>query len=299
MTNDHDINERHSTYDKNHCWQYDIRMNNIEGDIAEAILNGLSKEEIETLKVPDFTLQFEEKSKILPEIKEFIIRHEWLGRLGLYPTHFFTARYKGVLAGVVIMDMPNAFSKILGDNTKKLERLISRGACVSWSPKNLASSLVSFAIKWMVKNTDYRLFSAYSDPYAKEIGTIYQACNFYYLGQKSGATCQYKLDNGRWVSDRYFRSRSVYKRMAKEHGIAWESEWQDGDKVNFSLMPESVAKMIREYSKEFMLSCEKREIKPKHKYVYILGRDRRETRKLKKIFFERNKIYEYPKVRGE
>lgn len=51
--------------------------------------------------------------------------------MSLYPTHFFTARYKGILAGVVIMDMPNAFSKLLGEDTKQIERLISRGACVS------------------------------------------------------------------------------------------------------------------------------------------------------------------------
>lgn len=49
----------------------------------------------------------------------------------------------------------------------------------------------------MVKNTQYRLFTAYSDTEAKELGTIYQACNFYYLGKKSGAGYQYKLNTGK------------------------------------------------------------------------------------------------------
>jgi len=294
-----DINKRHDEYDKEHCWQYDIRLNNINSDITEAIKAGLTENEILSLNASDFSIQFEEKGKILQEVKAFIIRHEWLGRIGLYPTHFFTARYKGILAGVVIMDMPNAFSKMLGEDTKKVERLISRGACVSWSPKNLASTLISFAMKWMVANTEYRLFSAYSDPAAKELGTIYQACNFYYIGQKSGATAQFKIKNGRWVSDRYFRSRSVYKRMAKEHEVDWQRDWQDGDKVKFDLMPEEIAKSIKQWSKDFMMSCEKRKIKPKHKYVYVLGCDKRETKKLRKLFLSRNKVFDYPKIRGK
>ena len=40
---------------------------------------------------------------------------------------------------------------------------------------------------WMVKNTEFRLFEAYADPEAKELGTIYQACNFYYVGDNFGS----------------------------------------------------------------------------------------------------------------
>jgi len=147
--------ERFVWYNKDVCWQYDIRVKNMDDDLQ---LCGLSKNDVSNLRVSDFELRQENKTIIYEEVKNFIHRNEWLGRMSLYPTHFFTARYKGILAGVVIMDMPSAFSKMLGDNTKKLERLISRGACISWSPKNLASSLISFAINWMVKNTPFRDF---------------------------------------------------------------------------------------------------------------------------------------------
>ena len=50
-----------------------------------------------------------------------------LGTIGSYPTHWFTAYYKGILSGVIIMSMPNAFSKLLGEETKNIERLIARG----------------------------------------------------------------------------------------------------------------------------------------------------------------------------
>lgn len=202
-------------YTKGHCWQYDIRLKNREEDM---IRHGLTEADVANLKVSDFVFAHEDKAVVFEEIRAFIERHEWLGRLSLYPTHIFTARYNKALAGVVVMDMPNAFSKLLGEDTKRIERLISRGACVSWSPKNLASSLIMYAIRWMTQNTQYRLFTAYSDPEAKELGTIYQACNFYYIGQKSGTGYQYRIESGRWVSDRYFRSRSVYKRLARGLG---------------------------------------------------------------------------------
>lgn len=324
------------TYTKDHCWQYDIRLFNREQDLANC---GLTEVDVQDLRISDFVFAHEEKEKVYEEIKVFIERHEWLGRLGLYPKDLFTARYKGILAGVVTMDMPNAFSKMLeggiitpttrGENlftktfidnkyasanennrkieTKKTERLIGRGACISWSPKNLASALILFSIKWMIKNTRFRLFVAYADTEAKELGTIYQACSFYYLGKKSGSGYQYKTETDRWVSDRYFRSRSVYKRLAKQQGIEWKGEWQKerkdgkgkGDVVLLKEMPKDIANTLKTASKDYQKSCEKRKIEPKHKYAFVLGIDKTETRKLRKIFEERNKLLPYPKERGK
>jgi len=289
------VEQRLNSYDKEHCWQYDIRLNNLEEDLEKS---GLTKNQVANLRVGNFEMRFEDKKLVWHDAKQFIERHEWLGKMGLYPTHIFTARYKGILAGVLSFDMPNAFSKMLGEETKKMERLIGRGACISWSPKNLGSAMIGCAIKEIVKITPYRLFTAYSDVEAKELGTIYQACNFYYLGQKSGAGYQYKIREDKWVSDRYFRSRSVYKRIAKSDGIVWQNEWQKGDKVFFDLMPNEIALRIKQLSKEYQNSCEKRKLIPKHKYAYILGSNKKETKKLKKLFEERNKIYDYPKHRG-
>ena len=76
------------------------------------------------------------------------------------------------------MGMPNAFSTLLGEKTKEIDRLIARGASASWTPKNLGSHILMMCMKWMVENTPYRLFTAYSDPTAKERGKIYQGLNF-------------------------------------------------------------------------------------------------------------------------
>lgn len=296
--------ERFLNYDKQHAWQYDIRLSNREKDLKDANLTEL---EASLLTISDFEFsQFTKEDKayksLFPEVKQFIIRHEWLGKMSQFPTHFFTARYRGVLAGVVIMDLPTAFSKLLGENTRKIERLISRGACVSWSPKNLGSSLIMYSIRWMVKNTRFRVFTAYSDVEALELGTIYQACNFIYLGQTSGANRQYKLPGtNKWVSDRNFRTRSAYKRYAEELGIEWDSAWQDGDKILWQNVPEDVEKSLKKASKDMYAVCEARDLQPKHKYVYILGKDRRETRELMRRFKEKNPnlTSHYPKHRGK
>lgn len=290
------VANRFDNYEHNHCWQYDIRLNNRVDDLKRS---GLTEDQVQNLKVGDFIMGFEDKSIVWDEVKDFIERHEWLGKMGLYPTHIFTARYNGILAGVLSFDMPNAFSKMLGEDTKKIERLIGRGACISWSPKCLGSAMIGAAIREMVKTTPYRLFTAYSDVEAKELGTIYQACNFYYLGQKSGSGYQYKIRDDKWVSDRYFRSRSVYKKMAKKDGIEWNKEWQKGDRVFFDLMPNDIATRIRELSKEYQESCEKRKLVSKHKYAYVLGSSKKETKELRKLFEQRNKTYKYPKNRGK
>ena len=195
--------------------------------------------------------------------------------------------------------MPNAFSKVLGENTKNLERLISRGACISWSPKNLASSFLMWSIKWMVANTQYRVFSAYSDPTAKELGTIYQACNFYYLGQKSGSTKRYiNPYTGKIVSDRFFRQKTAYKKYAKELDIEWEKEWSHNTGVSWVNIPEKIEKILRDYSKQKQNNSKKITFPLKHKYIYVLGKDKKETKNLKKEFLKRNKIFAYPKIRG-
>lgn len=300
-----DIIERQKTYDKDHCWQYDIRVNNLEGDIVDS---GLDPERIKSVKVTDFTFRPLETKRDRDEATKFIERHEWLGNLSQYTTHWFGAYYhdpnqgilgRDIMAGVILMNMPNAFSKMLGEDTKKLERLISRGACISWSPKNLASSFMMWTIGWMVKNTPYRLFTAYSDPTAKEIGTIYQACNFYYLGKSSGCTTRYiNPYTGRVVSDRFFRCRSAYKKYAKELGIEWDKSWNQDQRMLWQNIPPEVERVLREHSKKKQAESKQVSFPPKHKYAYVLGKTKAETKALRKAFEDKNEIHSYPKERG-
>lgn len=292
--------DRIRDYGESHCWQYDIRVNNLNDDLASA---GLTAEQAESMTVADFHFSVATTSDERAEATEFIKRHEWLGKLAQYTTHWFIARHTetGILAGVVTMGMPAAFSKALGDDTRKLERLINRGACISWSPKNLGSAMVMWSIRWMVENTDFRLFVAYSDPLAYELGTIYQACNFYYLGQKFGGTKRYiNPYSGKIVTDRFFRSRSAYKRYAAELEIPWGADWvaDNGMTILWENIPDDVERALRKMSVEKQGLSEPIIYPKKHKYAMLLGRDRRETASLRREFLARNKIYPYPKDRG-
>lgn len=285
--------DRLNNYNKKHCWQYEMRLRNYEEDLRQS---GLTEDYVNQLKVSDFHFQLEADKAKKNEMKQFIERHEWLGNLSQYTTHWFASYHKNILSGVILFNLPNTFSKMLGEDTPQLERLISRGACISWSPKNLASSFLMWCIRWMVDNTPYRLFVAYSDPTAKEIGTIYQACNFYYLGQKSGTAKRYiNPYTGKMVSDRYFRQKTAYKKYAKELGIEWQKNWNHSTGMSWENVPNQIEAKLRAFGKQKQANAKVYHFPKKHKYAYILGRGRKETKRLKNIFEAKVKTYPYPK----
>lgn len=272
-------------YNLSHCYQYQVRLQNLEKDLKES---NLTQDELTKLTVKDFEFKFipKDDKETCQKIKEFIERHEWLGKMPHRPTHRFIATYKGHLAGVIVMATPNAFSNLLGKENRDKEKLISRGACISWSPKNLASALVMYSIRWMVKNTEFRFFTAYSDVEARELGTIYQACNFTYLGQNSGARFEYFDPENReqGFSDRNFRKTTSYKLYAEQQRIVWEKDWSHRDKIFWNKIPEDIIQKLKDASKLHQESCKRRKIPQKHKYVYVLGQSKHETKKLKAQF---------------
>ena len=290
--------EQIKEYNKPWCYQYQKRLDTLGEDMAEY---GWSQEDIDNISLDDFEFEYITSKEEKQEATNFIKRYEWLGTVGSFPTHWFLARYKGILGGVIIMGMPNAFSKLLGDDTMEIERLIARGASASWCPRNLGSKFLMWCIKWMVDNTKYRLFTCYSDTQAREIGSIYQSLNFFYLGQGSGASirCINPYNPQKIITDRAFRARSFYKRYAKDLGIEWQKDWNNDQCILWDNIPNDVEKKLRDYSKEMYKKAEKIEFPSKHKYAFVLGKDKRETKALRKKFLELNKVYEYPKERGK
>ena len=290
--------EKIKNYDKPWCYQYQKRLDTLQEDMEKY---GWSQGDIESISLNDFVFDVITTKEEKREAIDFINRYEWLEEVNGFPMQWFTARYKGILGGVVIMSPPNAFSKLLGEGTENIEALITRGASASWCPFNLGSKFVMWCIKWMVNNTPYRIFTCYSDPQAKEMGSIYQALNFYYLGQKSGGTikCINPYKPNSLISDRTFRSRSFYKLYAKDLGIEWHKDWNDRSRMEWKNVPDDVEQRLREYSREMFKKAEKIIFPNKHKYALVLGRDKRETKALRKKFLELNKIYDYPKERGK
>lgn len=271
------------------CHQKKIRDATLEEDLKSLPFDHIS------IKAKDFVL--EKIDKVTPEIVNFIKRYEWLGTTGPSPKWAFTARFNGILGGVVLMNEPTAYSKLLGKDTRKYEALIQRGACASWTPKNLGSRLVMFGCKWLTQNTDKRIFVAYSDPAANEIGTIYQACNFDYLGNDFGVKemlVHPEFQNGKAFSAQSLRRTSTLKRWAKQNGINFDPSWlkSNGFK-DLTKIPEQIKKDWYAWGNKIKKEAQKIKMDSKGKYALLLGKNKRELSMLEKL-----KNYEpkpYPK----
>jgi hypothetical protein len=173
------------------------------------------------------------------EAKAIITRYEWLGTMpasskacyGLKTPH-------GELVGVAAFTNGPAPEShdLCGREHRDLAVCLARGACVHWAHPHAASFLIANACKLAAPECGRRVFYAYADPMAGEVGTVYQAANWLYLGVGVG-----RRDKGRW---RFFSRRECKwcaARTVRERGLAlaelrahpeWIAEWV-GDKSRY------------------------------------------------------------------
>lgn len=132
------------------------------------------------------------KARVIPVSREFaeqiILKYEWLGTMANTQIHygiFFQNYCAGVTCiGIKGNGFPTPYiGKEFGIAIQDMV-LLARGACVHWAPPGTNSKLVSFTCK-LLKNYG-KLILAYADTDAGEIGTIYQSCNWYYIGKSEG-----------------------------------------------------------------------------------------------------------------
>lgn len=155
----------------------------------------------------------EEVSK--EEAKEIILKYEWLGTMPMATMFCYGLFSPGKeLQGVA------CFGKGNGTNASKITTseianpiCLERGACVHYSHPHAPSFLVSGACRKAYQDKKYNVFYAYSDSEAGEIGTIYQACNWTYLGVAPGRASKYRhkykhKESGEFVSSRSMRLRA-------------------------------------------------------------------------------------------
>lgn len=123
-----------------------------------------------------------------------ILEYEWLGTMGkgMYNYGIF---FDGVLGGVVCFGTVASLTAgdMFGKEYSTKAICLERGACTWWAHPHSASKLISYAVDHMAKTTKYRVFYAYSDDTAGEIGTVYQACNWIYIGRSANGGSQNKL----------------------------------------------------------------------------------------------------------
>lgn len=276
------------------CYQYRRKMSHKDEDLKRLPFDPHG------LKASNFDLQ---KESLNPEITEFIKKYEWFGKIGNTPRWCFTARYKGHLAGAVLINEPNAYSNLLKEkhedplqwNSSSPEALIQRGASSSWAPKNLSSRLIRFACKWMVTHTKKRAFVCYADPKAQEIGIVYQACNFEYLGSNFGTRILLRhpfISSGIPFPEQSLRRTSSFRRWCRENNIALCPSWfQENGFKKLSAIPEEIKTSWYAWVRQKVQESEKIPTERKHKYILVLGKDKREQRYLDSLKTYKTKPY--------
>ncbi|MDC7251011.1 MAG: hypothetical protein PQJ49_13945 [Sphaerochaetaceae bacterium] len=161
-----------------HCFQYQRRLD-------MALVEAHDDELLAKIDATDFSFY---KAVVKPiEIKEakaIIERYEYLGNIAAFNKFAFGLFFGDLLSGVVIFGSEYSINLPFWQEKYGMNKdntlLLNRGVCTWWCPKNANSFLVSNAIKQLPEQ--YKVITCTVDPMAKEKGTIYQACNFHYLG---------------------------------------------------------------------------------------------------------------------
>ncbi len=185
------------------------------------------------------------------EARKIILRYEWLRTMGRAAACYGLRAPDLELLGVVCFGWPSSPESrdICGRDLREAAVCLERGACVHWAPPNAASYLIRQAIKLAHRRHGWEIFYAYADEEAGEIGTVYQASNWNYIGQGVGRTPgrpreDFRAPDGKIISSRALRHRGLTKRqvLADEWTVIYRN--------------------------------------PKHKYVWFEGRRRKHLAKL-------------------
>jgi hypothetical protein len=171
--------------------------------------------------------------------EQIILKYEWLGTMASSAYHygiFFGDYCAGVvcigtgalLAGAYLSDQFG----LIPENIL----VLARGANVHWSPTGTNSRLVSIACRLVRRDTAKSLIIAFSDSDAGEIGTIYQACNWVYIGRgrSSRPDGEFIAPNGRVFNKR------IVGQVAKANGVKYSTAKNAMLLNGWDMQPENV-----------------------------------------------------------
>lgn len=151
--------------------------------------------------------------------EQIILKYEWLGTMSTTRWHYGIF-YDSYCAGVTCVGLGASMagtSHHMQFGIKKNELLtLARGACVHWAPTGSNSKLVAWTCKLLGKGNYGKLIWATSDTDAGEIGTIYQACGWVYIGETNrGKEAEIVSPEGRAFNNRMISS------WAKQRNITY------------------------------------------------------------------------------
>lgn len=165
---------------------------------------------------------FEEEDHTSASVTEFIVKevpfhivapfiekwHYSHSAKGQSPKHCFALMHNGDMIGGMIYGyfaMRNQWKKYSCYGVDEEFQVIElrRLVCVDDTPRNTESYFIGQTIRWLKKNSDYKIIVSYADPHHGHAGTIYKATNFYHVGMTSpGKIIDY---NGKRYHDKCIR----------------------------------------------------------------------------------------------
>lgn len=193
---------------------YEDSQNNLDIGVCHQYTRRLEKAQ-EELLLPywnntDIDLKNAEVRPVTMSLaKEIIIEYEWLGCMSAINKYAFGIFFGELCGGVVVFG--GDYSENLGSwdkygYTNKI-LLLNRGVCLHWTPINTASKLIMTAIKMLPEQ--YEVITATTDHMAGEVGTIYQACNFHYVGSMRDSKGKNRDRFGVIINGKLYGSRSI------------------------------------------------------------------------------------------
>ena len=117
-------------------------------------------------------------------IREFVETWHYSGNVnGLRLAQCFALFNGKELIGAMIygsLGMANAWKKYGESEADVVE--LRRLCCIDETPKNTESFFIGRTLRWLRKNTDYKVVVSYADTHHGHEGTIYKASNFQHAG---------------------------------------------------------------------------------------------------------------------
>ena len=175
-----------------------------------------------------------------------ILEYEWLGCMPAVTWHHFGIYFDGNCGGVVCYGPE--YSENLGIQAREQGRkcadwsrygfegrmiLLSRGACVHWAHPHSGSKLIRRSMAMLPRK--YEVVTATTDEAAGEIGTIYQACGFHYVGSMRDSNDNVnsrRLDRDAWFIDgKLYGTRTIRARIGSCKASDILKVWPNAEKV--------------------------------------------------------------------
>ena len=175
------------------------------------------------------------RSISVDEATPFILRYEWLGSMSSIPQACYGLFTKANgLTSVTVFGMGGGTQShdLCGREHRHKVICLERGANAHWASKNAGSYITAHACRLACAEHGWEIFYAYSDPRAGEIGTIYQAANWHYIGttrtaEQQGKATQrqhWRYPDGTFITSRTMRRWFGGAEVARFAGLV--PEWQ-------------------------------------------------------------------------